>query len=210
MGIAGKILIVDEEEDALENCRRILSRVPYACVSTSNPSHAFALLEREHPGLVLTDLRMPKMDGIEVLTAAKRADPNVQVVLVTAHATIETAVTSMRYGAFDYITKPFTSEELIQVVCSGFKQFLSRFLSSILRQRICSCAMPGRATSGSSKMSWNGRPCWWMVPQSSAPICPIGCRRWLTEIRCLQNPRRSSRPSNRRSSPLSPISLSTC
>jgi DNA-binding NtrC family response regulator len=63
---------------------------------------------------------MPKMDGIEVLTAAKRADPNVQVVLVTAHATIETAVTSMRYGAFDYITKPFTSEELIQVVRRAF------------------------------------------------------------------------------------------
>ena len=120
MGIAGKILIVDDEEDALENCRRILSRVPYACVSTSNPSHALALLEREHPGLVLTDLHMPKMDGIEVLTAAKRADPNVQVVLVTAHATIETAVTSMRYGAFDYITKPFTSEELIQVVRRAF------------------------------------------------------------------------------------------
>ena len=110
MGIAGKILIVDDEEDALENCRRILSRVPYACVSTSNPSHALALLEREHPGLVLTDLRMPKMDGIEVLTAAKRADPNVQVVLVTAHATIETAVTSMRYGAFDYITGNLTGE----------------------------------------------------------------------------------------------------
>jgi two-component system response regulator AtoC len=120
VGIAGKILIVDDEEDALENCRRILSRVPYDCIGTSNPGQALSLLEREHPGLVLTDLRMPKMDGIEVLTAAKRFDPAVQVVLVTAHATIETAVTSMRYGAFDYITKPFTSEELIQVVRRAF------------------------------------------------------------------------------------------
>lgn len=120
MGIAGKILIVDDEEDALENCRRILSRVPYDCIGTSNPGHALTLLEREHPGLVLTDLRMPKIDGIEVLTAAKRVDPAVQVVLVTAHATIETAVTSMRYGAFDYITKPFTSDELIQVVRRAF------------------------------------------------------------------------------------------
>ncbi len=120
MGISGKILIVDDEEDALENCRRILSRVPYECIGTSNPSHALGLLEREHPGLVLTDLRMPKMDGIEVLTAAKRFDPGVQVVLLTAHATIETAVTSMRYGAFDYITKPFTSEELLQVVRRAF------------------------------------------------------------------------------------------
>ena len=52
---------------------------------------------------------MPDMDGIEVLTAAKRLDPSVQVVLLTAHATVETAVSSMRYGAFDYITKPFAS-----------------------------------------------------------------------------------------------------
>ncbi|HET9575664.1 MAG TPA: response regulator, partial [Nitrospira sp.] len=121
MGIAGKILIVDDEEDALENCRRILSRVPYECVAASNPRDALQILEREQPGLVLTDLRMPHMDGIDVLTAAKRVDPAIQVVLLTAHATIETAVTSMRYGAFDYITKPFTSTELVQVVRRAFE-----------------------------------------------------------------------------------------
>ena len=121
MGIAGKILIVDDEEEALENCRRILSRVPYDCVAASDPGQALELIERERPGLVLTDLRMPKIDGIEVLTAAKRVDPTVQVVLLTAHATIETAVTSMRYGAFDYITKPFTSAELVQVVRRAFE-----------------------------------------------------------------------------------------
>jgi DNA-binding NtrC family response regulator len=120
MGITGKVLIVDDEEEALENCRRILNRVPYECVAASDPSQALELMERERPGLVLTDLRMPKIDGIEVLTAAKRLDPAVQVVLLTAHATIETAVTSMRYGAFDYITKPFTSAELVQVVRRAF------------------------------------------------------------------------------------------
>ena len=116
MGIAGKILIVDDEEEALENCRRILSRVPYECMTVSDSGQALELMERERPGLVLTDLRMPKLDGLEVLTAAKRMDPTVQVVLLTAHATIETAVMSMRHGAFDYITKPFTSAELVQVV----------------------------------------------------------------------------------------------
>jgi two-component system response regulator AtoC len=121
MGIAGKVLIVDDEEEALENCRRILSRVPYECVAASDPTQALELMERERPGLVLTDLRMPKLDGIEVLTAAKRMDPAVKVVLLTAHATIETAVRSMRYGAFDYMTKPFTSSELVQVVRRAFE-----------------------------------------------------------------------------------------
>jgi DNA-binding NtrC family response regulator len=121
MGIAGKVLIVDDEEEALENCRRILSRVHYECVAASDPNQALELMERERPGVVLTDLRMPKLDGIEVLTAAKRMDPTVQVVLLTAHATIETAVMSMRYGAFDYMTKPFTSSELLQVVRRAFE-----------------------------------------------------------------------------------------
>ncbi|MBV6470600.1 MAG: Regulatory protein AtoC [Nitrospirae bacterium] len=120
MGIAGKVLIVDDEQDALENCRRILSRVPYHCLTENDPVRALDVIQRERPGLILTDLRMPILDGIEVLTAAKRFDPAVQVVLLTAHATVQTAVTSMRYGAFDYITKPFTSADLVQVARRAF------------------------------------------------------------------------------------------
>lgn len=121
MGIAGKILIVDDEREALENCRRILSRVAYDCMVTADPTDALDMIERERPGLVMTDLRMPKLDGIEVLAAAKRMDPTVLVVLLTAHATVDTAVTAMRYGAFDYITKPFTSDELVQVARRAFE-----------------------------------------------------------------------------------------
>jgi DNA-binding NtrC family response regulator len=120
MGIAGKILIVDDEQDALENCRRILSRVPYDCLTECDPARALDVIQRERPGLILTDLRMPDLDGIEVLAAAKRFDPSVQVVLLTAHATVQTAVTSMRYGAFDYITKPFTSADLVSVARRAF------------------------------------------------------------------------------------------
>ncbi len=120
MGIAGKILIVDDEQDALDNCRRILSRGPYDCLTECNSSRALDVIQRERPGLILTDLRMPDLDGIEVLAAAKRFDPSVQVVLLTAHATVQTAVTSMRYGAFDYITKPFTSTDLLQVARRAF------------------------------------------------------------------------------------------
>ncbi len=120
MGIAGKILIVDDEQDALENCRRILSRVPYDCLTECDSARALDVIQRERPGLILTDLRMPDLDGIEVLAAAKRFDPSVQVVLLTAHATVQTAVTSMRYGAFDYITKPFTSADLVSVARRAF------------------------------------------------------------------------------------------
>lgn len=116
----GKILVVDDEPDALENCRRILSRHRYDCFVEPDASRAIGVIEREHPRLVLTDLRMPALDGITLLKEIKRVDPAIQVVLLTAYASIQTAVTSMRCGAFDYLVKPFTSAELEGVVRRAF------------------------------------------------------------------------------------------
>ncbi|WP_447979404.1 sigma-54-dependent transcriptional regulator [Candidatus Nitrospira bockiana] len=121
MGVHGKVLIVDDEPEALENCRRILTRLRYHCVTERDPLRALDLLERERPGLVLTDLRMPGLDGIGILNAAKELDPEVHVVLLTAYATVETAVTSMRQGAFDYLTKPFSSAQLEEVARRAFE-----------------------------------------------------------------------------------------
>jgi DNA-binding NtrC family response regulator len=120
VGIHGKILIIDDEPEALENCRRILSRLQYECLIEHSPLRAVDVLERERPGLVLTDLRMPGLDGIEILNAAKQLDPDVQVVLLTAYSSVQTAVTSMRQGAFDYLTKPFSSAQLEEVTRRAF------------------------------------------------------------------------------------------
>ena len=120
MGIPGKILIVDDEPEALENCSRILRRFRYDCLTEPDPVRAVDVIKRERPGLVLTDLCMPGLDGIGVLNEAKRLDPEVHVVLLTAHATVQTAVTSMRQGALDYILKPFTGAELEAVARRAF------------------------------------------------------------------------------------------
>ncbi len=111
-----KILIVDDEPDAIENCRRILSRHQYDCVAEADPNRALAAIERERPRVLLTDLRMPGLDGIGLLKAAKLIDPTIKVILLTAYASIQTAVASMRHGAFDYLAKPFTGHELRTVV----------------------------------------------------------------------------------------------
>lgn len=111
-----KILIVDDEPDAIENCRRILSRHQYQCVAEVDSNRALAVIERERPQVLLTDLRMPGLDGIGLLTAAKRIHPSIKVVLLTAYASIQTAVASMRHGACDYLAKPFTGQELRTVV----------------------------------------------------------------------------------------------
>lgn len=114
--VAEKILIVDDEPEAIENCRRILSRHRYECVAEADAHRALEIIERERPQVLLTDIRMPGLDGIELLKAAKRIDPAIKVVLVTAYASLQTAVASMRFGAFDYLAKPFTGKELHGVI----------------------------------------------------------------------------------------------
>lgn len=120
MGHAGKILIVDDEVEALENCRRILSRLGHECLTEHDPVHALNVIQEERPGLVLTDLRMPGLSGIDVLNATKRLDPTIKVVLMTAFATVQTAVSSMRQGALDYILKPYSSKDLEDVTRRAF------------------------------------------------------------------------------------------
>jgi len=111
-----KILIVDDEPEALENCRRILTGHQYDCIVETDPYRALDVIEREHPKVLLTDLWMPGLDGIDLLKAARRLDPTIKVVLLTADAFIQTAVVFMGHGAFDYLAKPFTGKELCSVL----------------------------------------------------------------------------------------------
>jgi DNA-binding NtrC family response regulator len=116
MADAARILVVDDEPDMVETVARILTHLGHESVTATEGGAALELLERERPDLVLTDLRMPGMDGLALLKEVKRIDPEAPVVLFTAHATIETAVEAIKAGAFDYITKPFTADQLQVVI----------------------------------------------------------------------------------------------
>lgn len=108
-----RILILDDEADMLETCRRILAAAGHESIATTDPHEALELLERERPDLLLTDLRMPSMDGIDLLRRAHEIDPSLPVIMLTAYATIESAVATVREGAFDYLAKPFTLDQLV-------------------------------------------------------------------------------------------------
>ena len=112
--MAGRILVVDDEKDMLVLLKRIITEeTDHEAVTESDPSLALDLF-REHPfDLVITDLKMPKMDGIQLLEKIREIDPNTSVVILTAFATIETAVEAIRKGAYDYITKPFRRERIL-------------------------------------------------------------------------------------------------
>ncbi|HLC21754.1 MAG TPA: sigma-54 dependent transcriptional regulator [Candidatus Methylomirabilis sp.] len=112
MSKLGRVLVLDDEVDMLENCARLLSRLGYEVLTEAESAKASLLYERERPDLVLTDLRMQSLDGLGVLRAIRAIDPEATVTLFTAFATIETAVEAMKDGAFDYLPKPFSAEQL--------------------------------------------------------------------------------------------------
>ncbi|MEE8504326.1 MAG: sigma-54 dependent transcriptional regulator [candidate division NC10 bacterium] len=111
-----RILVIDDEEDMLENCSRILDRLGYEALLESDGGKGVVRFEQEHPVVTLTDLRMPGMDGLEVLRTIRRIDPEALVILFTAFATVETAVEAVKEGAFDYIPKPFSADQLQVVI----------------------------------------------------------------------------------------------
>ena len=108
-----RILILDDEADMIDTCRRILAGAGYECLGTTDPREAIAKLESERPDLLLTDLRMPAMGGLDLMRRARELDASRPVIIFTAFATIESAVAAVREGAFDYLPKPFSIDQLI-------------------------------------------------------------------------------------------------
>ncbi|MBI2503144.1 MAG: sigma-54-dependent Fis family transcriptional regulator [Candidatus Latescibacteria bacterium] len=110
------ILIVDDETDLAISCQRLFNSKGYQSAVVGNGRDALEYLQAEEPQLVLTDLKMPGMDGMELLQQIKAHYPEIQVVLMTAYSTIEDAVAAMRLGAADFLPKPFTADHLAIVV----------------------------------------------------------------------------------------------
>ena len=108
-----RILVVDDEPAHRDSLRRIFERAGHEVVVAADGDEAIALLQREAVHVVLTDLVMPKRDGTAVLKAAKAAQPEADVILMTAYGTVENAVQAMRDGAYDFLTKPTRRGEVL-------------------------------------------------------------------------------------------------
>lgn len=106
------ILVVDDETDMLDTCARILRRSGYTCFTTASGQEALALLQRERPNLILTDLRMPRVDGLTLLRRAKELAPEIPVVIFTAYVSEASAREALEAGAAAYLPKPFTASQL--------------------------------------------------------------------------------------------------
>ena len=108
-----RILAVDDEPIILDSFRKILVVAGYSIDTVEKGREALGLILKHEYDFVFTDLKMPEMDGLEVTKAVKHLRPDIDVIVITGYASIETAVETMKYGAMDYVQKPFTEDELI-------------------------------------------------------------------------------------------------
>jgi DNA-binding NtrC family response regulator len=111
-----KLLIVDDERIALRNLEHVMKKEGYDVTSTQSGMNALKLLDEMQFDVVLTDLRMEKVDGMQVLAKSRERHPDSEVIMITGFATLDSAVDAMRHGAFHYIAKPFKLDEVRQVV----------------------------------------------------------------------------------------------
>lgn len=131
-----RILVVDDEMIVCESCKRILEEEGYEMETALSGKEAFEKMKANPFDIVITDLKMPEIDGMEVLKRFRKEYPDATVIMVTGFSTVETAVEAMKLGAFDYIPKPFTPDEVSIVVRKAIEQKSLLLENIYLRQEL--------------------------------------------------------------------------
>ena len=111
-----RILAVDDEKVILDSFRKMLVLGGYCIDTVESGAEALGLIHKHDYDFVFTDLKMPGMDGVEVTKSVRHLRPDIDVIVITGYATIESAVETVKYGAMDYVQKPFTEDELLEFV----------------------------------------------------------------------------------------------
>ena len=117
-----RILVVDDERIVCESCQRILEDDGYEVEVALSGQEAFEKMKENPFDIVITDLKMPTIDGMDVLKHCRKEYPEAVIIMITGFSTVETAVGAMKLGAFDYIPKPFNPDEVSIVVKKALKE----------------------------------------------------------------------------------------
>ena len=141
--LMSKVLIVDDKEMMRDSVATILGRRGHTVIAAASGAAALERIASKKPDLVVTDLQMPGMSGLELLEEIRAVDEDIPVIFMTAYGSIETAVDAMRKGAFDYVTKPFSGDELTLAVDRGLECGHLRKENSVLKATVETPVAPG-------------------------------------------------------------------
>jgi len=131
-----KILIVDDEAIALRNLEHIMKKEGYEVTGTSKGHNAIKLIEEQQFDVILTDLKMDKVDGMQILKRSRELYPETEVIMITGYATVQTAIQAIKKGAYDYIAKPFKLDEVRRVVREAIEKVRLKKENAQLREQI--------------------------------------------------------------------------
>ncbi|MDH4222664.1 MAG: response regulator [candidate division Zixibacteria bacterium] len=115
------ILVIDDEPIVLDSCRRILNQEGFEVKGAMNGREGLKKIEEDKYDAVLVDWKLPEIDGLEVLRIIKKNHPDIIVVMITGYPSVESAVKAMKLGVSDYVSKPFTPEELKDVIIKALE-----------------------------------------------------------------------------------------
>ncbi|HEU5174776.1 MAG TPA: sigma 54-interacting transcriptional regulator, partial [Gemmatimonadaceae bacterium] len=149
-----KVLVIDDEAGILESLRILLRNEGFNCYTALGGKAGIDALAAHSPDIVLTDVRMPLVTGIEVLAAARQQDPDIPVVLMTAQASLQSAVQAVNEGAFYYIQKPFQNDELVAILRRAAEHRNLRTENRTLKQEIRRRSGNGISRPVGSSKSW--------------------------------------------------------
>ena len=132
-----KILIVDDEPDMLKLLSMILrEKTSYEITTTNNPMEAKELAKQGGFDLVISDLKMPGLDGMDIIDAVKKIDEDIPVIIITAFASVESASEAIQKGGFDFITKPFRKEQILFTIDKALKWLKVQRENKMLKEQL--------------------------------------------------------------------------
>jgi len=126
MNVKPKVLIVDDEERFRSTMRKLLLAEGLEASTCGSAIQALEELRNNHFDIVILDVQMPDMTGVEALPEIKQVDPEIEVIVLTGHASVDTARSIIKNGAYDYLLKPYSMETLLEKIESAFDRKLAR------------------------------------------------------------------------------------
>ena len=143
--MADTVLIVDDEKSILASLAGVLSDEGYQVLTAENGAQALEIIHEDLPSVVMLDIWLPGMDGIEVLEEIRRTNSHLPVIMISGHGSIETAVKATKLGAFDFIEKPLALEKVVLTVDNALKMSKLEEENLLLRQKVAKREITGRS-----------------------------------------------------------------
>ncbi len=137
-----RILIIDDEKITLRNLEHILKKEGYSVKTTSSGQNGLKLISSQTFDIVLTDLKMERVDGMQILKRTKEISPDTEVIMITGYATVESAIEAMKYGAYHYLTKPFKLDEVRKVVREAAEKIALKRENRQLKEKLDTLSGP--------------------------------------------------------------------